>query len=278
VAGQPAIQQLTPPQASSGNIQQSLSALDDIKATTSLFDASRGARSNETSGIAIEARKVQGNLANFAYSDNMVRAARYTYEILADMIPRIYTKERQEMIIGADGSERVVTINQTVKDKETGDDVIINDLSMGTYAVVVTVGPQYETRRKEFTDNAINLARFVPIVGQVGADLIVKNLDFVDSEELAERIRKTLPPGLTEDEESAPRQPQPPGPDEILKQMEMGRKQLEIEGKKLDLQEKQLDISTKTGDIQGLIEAATQAAVQGTLQKLGIIPPQQEKK
>ncbi len=63
---------------------------DDVKASTGLYDASLGARSNETSGIAINSRKQQGAVATFNYVDNLAYAVRYTYEILVDMIPRVY--------------------------------------------------------------------------------------------------------------------------------------------------------------------------------------------
>jgi hypothetical protein len=58
---------------------QSLSAfvaqeIDDLKATTGIFDASLGAQSNETSGKAILARKDQANLTTMHYIDNLGRS------------------------------------------------------------------------------------------------------------------------------------------------------------------------------------------------------------
>ena len=41
-------------------IQEMQFSSEDIKATTGIFDASLGNKSNETSGIAIRARQAQG--------------------------------------------------------------------------------------------------------------------------------------------------------------------------------------------------------------------------
>ena len=268
IEGQQGIQFTNPPQASSGNVQQALAAVDDIKSTTSVFDATRGARSNETSGIAINARKSQSNMANFSYTDNRVRAARYMYEILVDMIPRTYTKERQEVIIGRDGSDKLVTINQVETDIETGEEVIINDVTLGQYGVVVSVGPYYETQRMEFADKMIQLARFVPIIGQVGADIIVNSFGIHDADRLVERIRRAMPPQLVAEEGEEVPESQPSA-DEVKDQLEIQRKQMEIKGKEFDLQEKQLDIAEKGGQQSQKLKAAIEMGVMAALRTLG---------
>lgn len=267
VQGQAAPQFPAPPQASSGNIQQALAAVDDIKSTTSIFDATRGARSNETSGLAINARKSQSNIANFAYTDNRVRSARYMYEILLDMIPRTYTKERQEVILGADGVDKLVTINQVETDIKTGEEVIVNDITLGQYGVVVSVGPYYETQRMEFADKSIQLARFVPLVGQVGADLIVNSFGIHDSDKLSERIRRAMPPHITAEEGEEIEQ-EPPSADQIKDQLDVENKKLMNAGKQLDLQEKQLDIAEKGEQGNQKVRAAVEMGVQAALQML----------
>jgi len=267
IQGQPTPAFPSPPQASSGNIQQAREAVDDIKSTTSIFDATRGARSNETSGLAINARKSQSNIANFAYTDNRVRSARYMYEILLDMIPRTYTKERQEVIIGRDGSEKLITINQVETDIETGEEVIINDVTLGQYGVVVSVGPYYETQRMEFADKAVQLARFVPLVGQVGADLIVNSFGIHDSDKLAERIRRAMPPQITA-EEGEETEPEAPDAGQIKDQLDIENKKMMNAGKQLDIQEKQLDIAAKSGEQTQILQEAIQAGVLAALEKI----------
>src|SRR5690606_37049874 len=66
---------------------------DDIKSATGIYDASLGARSNETSGRAILARQREGDVSTFTYIDNLSRAIKFTGEILVDLIPKIYDTE-----------------------------------------------------------------------------------------------------------------------------------------------------------------------------------------
>jgi len=279
VAGQPAPIDVPPPQASSGNINQAMQSNDEMKATGSIFDASLGNKSNETSGIAIRERKAQGNIANFEFPDNYADAIEFTGEQLVDLIPKIMDGERQVTILGEDGAQTEEVINQTIVDEKTGKKVILNDLSIGKYAVTVTVGPHFNTQREEARTNLVELARFVPIVGQIGSDLIAKNMDFAQSDELAKRLRKTLPEGMIEDDESQPAQKpedKEPTPEEQAAALELEKKQLEVEEQrlevekaKLEVEEKQLEINDRSGGTQQIIQAAVESAVAETVNKIG---------
>src|SRR4030095_14332132 len=91
IAGQPAP---SPPRNIAEPPIQALSlgaaqASDDIKATTNVYDASLGERSNETSGIAIQRRQNQSGLSNFHFIDNLNRAIRQCGVVLCDLIPKL---------------------------------------------------------------------------------------------------------------------------------------------------------------------------------------------
>ncbi|WP_369916662.1 portal protein [Xanthomonas sp. NCPPB 3005] len=192
---------------------------EDIKASTGQFNASLGATSNETSGKAINARKMQGAVATFNYLDNLAYAIRFTYEILVDMIPRVYDKQRVVRTLGADGGEKWKTLYQEVKDPETGQTVVLNDISKGKYDVAITVGPSYATQRMEAVD------AFTQMLGQMGPGLpppiaalmaytAIKNMDLPGADELDAAFRKILvAQGVmapAEGEEApAPQQPDP---------------------------------------------------------------------
>jgi hypothetical protein len=255
-------------------------ASDDIKSTTGLFDASLGKQGNETSGRAIIARQREGDTATFVFSDNQVKAIRYTGKILVDLIPKIYDTERvvrlmgddlkksmgqgqqqQQITVAPDGMSAWVKVN--IVDPATGK-VIANDLSLGKYDVVVDAGPGYMTRRIEAADGMVQLAQAAPQLMPVLVPRVAKNLDWPDSQEIAEEIKQ-----LT--------QPQQPPPDPRI--------QLEMEKGKLDLQGKQLDNQGKVIDIQSRAQAnqqagaegeqkmaqIAQAVVVGTLRQLGMI-------
>lgn len=198
-------------------IQMSGMDSDDMKASTGIYDASLGARSNETSGRAIGQRKEQGAVATFHYSDNLSYAIRYQYEIFVDMIPRVYDTPRVVRILGEDGGEKWKQLYQEVTDPATGQPVTLNDISKGKYDVAITVGPSYATQRMEAVDT------FAQLVGQVGASFpamgqilsyqVVKNLDLPGSEEVTTAIREQLvKQGLMPPKEGE-QPPAPPPPD-----------------------------------------------------------------
>lgn len=197
-----------------------LAALDneDIKASTGQFNASLGATSNETSGVAISQRKQQGATATYNYIDNLGYAIRHTYEILVDMIPRVLDTPRVVRILGADGGEKWKRLYQQVEDPQTGQIITLNDIRKGKYDVAITVGPSYATQRMEAVD------AFTQMLGQMGASLpppiaalmaytAVKNMDLPGSDELDAAFRKILvaqgviPPAEGE------QPPEPPQPD-----------------------------------------------------------------
>ncbi len=174
-----------------------LQAADDIKATTGIFDPSLGAVSNETSGRAILARQEQANTSNFHFDDNLQRALRHTGRILIDLIPKIYDTPRWVRIIGEDEAQRVVQVNALYHDEHGRPRRY--DLSAGKYDVTVTTGPSYLTRRQEAFAMLIELARAYPQLLQLAGDIVFRNSDVPGADELAERLKRTLPPELASD-------------------------------------------------------------------------------
>lgn len=193
---EPAIQAIT-----SARIQ----ANDDIKATTGIYDASLGARSNEQSGIAIQQRAMQAQNSNYHFIDNLARSIQHAGRILVEQIPIVYDTARIQRIIGETGEQELVKINQPF---EKGGQEIIHDMSKGKYDVVVDVGPSYETKRQESVATMLELMKVMPQQSAVIVDLLVKNMDIPNNQELADRLQKTLPAGIIEDKEKQPIPPE----------------------------------------------------------------------
>ena len=189
-------QMLPGPQIPSGLAAEQQFASDDLKAVTGIFDASIGARGNETSGRAIYARQQQGEIATFNYQDNMSKAVQYTYELLIDLIPEIYDTERELRVIGNDGAENYMKVNQVVMDFNTGQALRINDLSAGKYDVTVTSGPNFATQRQEAAETYAQLVQGMPEIMGISGDLIFKSMDLPYADEIAERLRFMLPPQI----------------------------------------------------------------------------------
>jgi len=176
-------------------IQESQIASEEIKAVTGIFDPSLGAQSNETSGRAIVARQRQGEIATFNYQDNISKGIRYTWEILVDLIPKVYDTERNLRILGQDGAERYAKVN-TVSMDQRGQPIAVNDLTAGRYDVVVTTGPSFATQRMEASELYMNLVQAQPEVFGVAGDLIMKATDLPYAEEISERLKALLPPPI----------------------------------------------------------------------------------
>lgn len=175
-------------------VQEVQIASDDIKAVTGIFDASLGARGNETSGKAINARKQQGEIANFNFMDNQGKGVKRTWEILVDLVPRVIDTETTLRILGADGKESYETVNKV--DPQTGE--VINDLSRGRFDTAITVGPSYATRRMEAAEAYTGMAGQDEGLMLSAGDLVYKAMDLPYAQEIAERRQALLPPPIQE--------------------------------------------------------------------------------
>lgn len=228
------------PQIPAALIQLAQLDNDDLKATMGQFDASLGAKGNETSGRAIMARQKEGDNANFNYIDNLGRAIKFTGEILVDLIPHYYDTQRTIRVLGDDGAEKYVQLYGEVVDQQTGQRVKVNDLSRGRYDVTVTVGPTFATQRMEAADTLSNIIQSAPDTAPVLADLIVKNMDGPGTEEASKRLRRmAVRAGMAdptdEDKQDMANNPPPPNP---AAEMEMRTKKLE--GDRIELENHKL--------------------------------------
>lgn len=190
-----------------GALQEAMNASDDMKSIMGLFDASLGAQSNETSGKAILARQREGDVSTFNFTDNLSRAIRHAGRILCDMIPKVYSGPRMLRVIHEDGTNEQVPINgqqppdqaqqgQMDQQQDAQKVARVFDLSAGKYDVTCETGPSYTTRREEAASQIIEFMRAVPASAALIGDLLAKNLDWPGADEIAERLKKMLPPQL----------------------------------------------------------------------------------
>lgn len=177
-------------------VQAMNQASDDLKATTGIYDAALGARGNETSGKAINARKMQGDVSNYHYADNFSYSLLHLGRILLDLIPKIYDAERIVRVLGEDGTSEYKKINGPSGEKDLNGVEKIYDITTGEYDVVVETGPSYKTKRQEDSEVMASIAQGNPDLMKVAGDIIVRNMDLPGAQELSERLKKTLPPEL----------------------------------------------------------------------------------
>lgn len=248
-------------------IQETQHSSEDIKAVTGIYDASLGAQGNETSGKAINARQRQGEIATFNYMDNMAKGIRRTWEILIDLVPKIYDTERSVRILGQDGAEDYAKVNAI--DPQTGN--AINDLSAGKYDVTVTVGPSFATMRQEAAEAYGELASRDPNVMMAAGDLVFKAMDLPYAEQIAERYQALLPPPIQQLITKGKQLP--PEVQAALGQVQQAQQQVQQHGQLLQAAEqelKQLQASAQSDKAGAQLASAnlkTQEAHLASLQK-----------
>lgn len=242
----PAPTRLAPPPASTGVMQAIQQAKESIKEVMGLYNASIGQRSNETSGVAINARKVEGDIATLHFADNLKRSITQVGVVMLDMMPKVYDTARVLQVVSAEEEPRSIGLNGG--EMQEGQEKPF-DIRQGTYNVRVATGASYTTKRQEAAQFLADMFRQSPELMAIGGDLLFKNLDLPGAEALAERFKKTIDPKLLEDNGQDPR----------IQQMQMAMQQMQGQ-----LQQAMQALQSKQGE--EAIKAAELQVKQGELQ------------
>lgn len=175
----------------------------DMQATIGLYPNNLGQQqtANE-SGKAVLARQKQGDVTTFNYSDNLARGIGQTGTIILDLIPKVYTAARIQRIIAPDSTVSQVGIFNSQNESEDEARAALNDpnikklydIGTGRYDVAVSVGPSYQSKRQEAVASQIALVGAFPQVFPLIGDQIVRNMDWPGANEIADRLKRAVPP------------------------------------------------------------------------------------
>jgi len=172
----------------------------DLKSVTGIYEPSLGQTKTDQSGKAIDLLQKQGGLTNLNFTDNLSRTLRHIGRIILDAAPFIYDAPRVQRIIKPDGETNHVIVHAgRGKAADAMKDEAVNkvyDLSVGTYDVVIDVGPSYQTKRQEAFQMQMQLAQADKTgeIMKVAGDIIVGNSDMPGAKEIAARIKTLVPP------------------------------------------------------------------------------------
>jgi len=243
-----------------------------MKSIMGIYDASLGARSNETSGRAILARQREGDVGTFNYIDNLSRAIRHAGRILVDLIPKVYEGPRVIRVLHENGENESIPINQPLppeilqkmqqeqqeKNQEEAKELMtIYDVTVGKYDVTVEAGPSYTTQREEAAQQMMQFVQAYPNAMPLIGDLIAKNLDWPGADDIADRLKKMLPPPLQG------QNPQAQALQQQLQQMDgqakqaVGTLQQQLQALQQQLNDKQIEYQFKDRELR-IKEADTQ--------------------
>lgn len=178
-------------------------ASEEMRMASGQYQADLGEPGNERSGKAINARQRAGDNATYHFVDNQAIGIRYTGKIIIEVAPKIYDTKRTLKIMGEDGVESEVLIDpqaaqefvkQQMQDQEKIK--IIFNPSFASYSVESDVGPAYATQRQEAFNAFTQIIAANPDLMKVCGDLMFRAADFPMADELAERLKRLVPPAV----------------------------------------------------------------------------------
>jgi hypothetical protein len=246
-------QRQPPAQSSGANLNLITLADNDINDTTGIAKAGLGQNDGEKSGKMVNLRKIESDTGQYAFLDNLAEGVVTTGEICVSMIPETHDTARMIRILGKDMKEKIVRIND-------GNGI---DFSVGKYDVDISAEASYSTQREEFIQKMDTiLPKIPPEQVAVISDILFQSMDFSKADEIAERIKRTIPPAILgpeqdEDGNDIPQAQSPaPPPDPLLiaelelKKIEIMQANVKLEGMKLD---NDLKVQTRKEEIATII-------------------------
>lgn len=143
------------------------------------------------SGIALRKRQGLSDISHFDFYDNQVRSMRHTGNVIVDLVPYYYDTQRVQRIVNPDGTPDLITINEV-----SAEGLIKNNLKVAKLDVVIDTGPGYQTQREESAEAMLELIG-VPVAGEMvsktSLDVVVRSMNFPDSDLIADRLAATIP-------------------------------------------------------------------------------------
>lgn len=177
---------------------------ENLKSVFRIFDASLGQRGPQESGLAINSRKIESDLATYDWIDNFTRGLRFLGIVLDDLLPHYYNRPgRIVQVLQED-----LTLNPTVINKLHNDpDGIakIYDLSKGRFAITISTGPGVATKRQDAAKSMVEIAKYYPQLWQVCGPQIIRQMDWPGKDAIAAQLEKAMPPELREEDPNAPK-------------------------------------------------------------------------
>jgi len=138
----------------------------------------------DASGKAINAVTARVDMQTAILFENVAKSMRRCGEVYREIAADIYTTQRFETILKEDDSEDVVQLFEWVIDEETGKPVEINDITKGSFEVVVDTGPAFASRRRETVSTITEIMQNTPENSPYMPMLYTILLDNVDGEGL----------------------------------------------------------------------------------------------
>lgn len=159
-------------------------AREYLRSISNVSESQRGLDRADVAARAIEAKQAAGQTSLIKPFENLAYTRKLLSERVLGLVQTYYTEERLLQITGADPaaeSEQIV-INQATPDGQ-----VLNDLTVGEYAVVITTVPARDFSRESQFNEAVRLKELgVPIPDEV----LIENSHLARRGELIKQLRE----------------------------------------------------------------------------------------
>nr|EKV2292580.1 portal protein [Citrobacter freundii] len=132
---------------------------------------------------------------SYIYMDNMAKSMRRAGVVWLSMAREVYGSDTPMRIVNEDGTDDVALMNGAVIDRQTGEEVALNDLSQGNYEVTVDVGQSFATRRDATVKSLLSMLALIPSgtpKHDLVSSMILDNMDGEGIDDLKEYNRNQL--------------------------------------------------------------------------------------
>lgn len=179
-------------QSNPGLVETTQSARAFIERTSSTFDEARGKAPAQRSGVAIGLLQQKSDNPKRKWFTNVEKALTQTFNVLVKAIPKVYDTRQELRLSNQDGSTTTLTIKDRIRDEQTGQIVEVMDLAKGAYNIECSAGPAFTSRQQETVTTITELAAIDPSIIQIGADVLLSNINAPGIDEIAERKRALM--------------------------------------------------------------------------------------
>lgn len=199
----------------------SFKADESLKEVSMISDSMRGFDRADVAAKAIQAKQLRGSVSLAKPFDNLAHTRRLLARNVLDLVQSFYDEERTLMITGRNLTDpaRPLVLNQV-----TPEGAVVNDLTAGEYAAVVTTVPARQDYEQSQFQEALEMRQLGIAIPD---DVLVEHSHLGRKSEIAERIKQLNGGG------------EPSQAQQQLAQLELQLKQLEAAEKQANVQVKQ---------------------------------------
>lgn len=172
--------------------------VDALKGAVGYVDSVTRPSQSDISGVAIEKRDDQANLANMQYEDSLTQSMWHCGRVMVDLLIALTDTPRVWDTRSESGETSKVPVTMGVPEGTNPDASGFEgqqhtQIDDGDYGVTINVGPSFATRQEEGTTFLLELVKADPALIPIYAPAIFKRLGYEDLEQIAEAAQ---PPAI----------------------------------------------------------------------------------